>query len=130
MKILQKTGLILVALGIMISIQSCGEENIQETHFTGVWKINRYNVSGTDLTSGYLKEHKDYSIFVKPGNVFSETWIEKNETRYISGKWDILDGGKNIVLKDPQHGERIYDLNYMFTLKHKAGNEEIILRKI
>jgi len=130
MEFFKKIGLGAVIFTLVFTIQSCGEEEVTETHFTGVWKINRYNVSGMDVTDGYIKSHKDYSIYVKPGHTFSETWIEENEPRSIQGNWNILDGGKNIILTDTQYGERIYDLNYMYTLKYNTGNEEVILRKI
>jgi len=125
---------ILIALFILpfvtLVFTYSGDSELKESHFMGVWKINQYNIGGSDNTDVYVESHKDYSIYVKPGHVFSETWIENNEARNVTGEWNITDNGKNIVLFDEKYGERKFDLNYMYTLKFKQGAEEWILRKI
>lgn len=113
-----------------LAFTSDTEKEINESHFMGVWRINQYNIGGSNNTDGFLEAHKDYSIYVKPGHVFSETWIEKDGAKSISGEWNIADNGKNIVLVDEEFGQRKYDLNYMYTLQLKRGSEEWILRKI
>lgn len=113
-----------------LAFTSTGDNEIDEAHFMGVWRINQYNIGGADNTNGYLQSHKDYSMYVKPGHVFSETWIENDGAKSVTGKWDVTDNGKNIVLVDERYGQRKYDLNYMYTLRFKNGTEEWILRKI
>jgi hypothetical protein len=115
---------------ITLAFNEVGENEIKEAHFTGVWKINRYNVDGSDNTIKYIQSHKDYSIYVKPDHQFSETWIESDGAKSITGEWTIDDNGKNIVLIDDEYGQRKYDMNYMYTLRFNNGAEEFILRKI
>ena len=121
--------LFLVYLGTF-GFASCTKKEMMEAHFMGVWRINKYLVEGHDQTYNYVQAHQEYSLYIKPDHVYVESWIDNTGPKTFSGSWEISDHGKSIELDDDYVGHRKFDLNYMYTLRYKAGKQELILRKI
>jgi hypothetical protein len=126
-----KTIVKIIALQFLLTVgfTSCMPEHLSEMHYAGSWKLFQYYNDGENQTMSYLNSHQYYTLYLQAGNQFSETWIEHDGVHDIHGFWRLTEDRRHLLLDDYQHGERKYDITYLYTIRLKEGDEEWILRK-
>lgn len=87
-----------LVLGVGVVVVSCGKYEdgpglslrSKKARLAGDWKINKYTVSGTDLTSLFTS----YSLTMeKDGN-----WNASADGFTAKGKWELVDSKENLKL--------------------------------